>query len=293
MKLYFFRGAAPNFGDELNPWMWPKLLPDFFDEVLDPLFLGIGSILFDYHPADPLKIVMGSGYGGYTPPPEIDGKWRIFFVRGPRTASTLRLDPSKAIADSALYLRTMNIARPPKRYRASFMPHWESLSVGQWPKVANHAGLHFIDPRWEVPEVLDHILASEMIVTEAMHGAIVADALRVPFIALHPQQPSHHFKWIDWSEALDIKLRFNPLEPSTFQERLWIRFGQNKKWRDRFYVRGAMLRHVGNDWHLDRAIKSLSAAVRSEPQLSTETAIERATSRMSDALEQLKAQFGK
>jgi hypothetical protein len=89
MKLIYFRGHVPNFGDELNPYLWDRLLPPgLLDEDESELFLGIGSILFDTYPAGPRKYVMGSGYAGYTGlPPVHDGSWDVVFVRGPRTAA--------------------------------------------------------------------------------------------------------------------------------------------------------------------------------------------------------------
>ena len=63
MKMFAFRGKVSNFGDELNHWLWPKLLPaNFFDDDDGKLFLGIGSILYDSHPAKSQKIVFGAGY---------------------------------------------------------------------------------------------------------------------------------------------------------------------------------------------------------------------------------------
>ena len=49
MQLYCWRGTAPNFGDELNTLLWPRLLPDFFDDDPAELFLGIGSVLEARH----------------------------------------------------------------------------------------------------------------------------------------------------------------------------------------------------------------------------------------------------
>ena len=71
MKLVHWIGKhnKRNFGDELNPWLWSRVLPGFFDDDDAELFLGIGSILFDSWPASSRKIVVGSGFAGYTAPP--------------------------------------------------------------------------------------------------------------------------------------------------------------------------------------------------------------------------------
>ena len=45
MQLFAWEGDARNFGDELNRLLWPRLLPDFFDDDPAELFLGIGSVL--------------------------------------------------------------------------------------------------------------------------------------------------------------------------------------------------------------------------------------------------------
>ena len=40
-KMFFYDGKS-NFGDELNPWLWPKLLGSRLDEDESEIFLGIG-----------------------------------------------------------------------------------------------------------------------------------------------------------------------------------------------------------------------------------------------------------
>jgi succinoglycan biosynthesis protein ExoV len=32
MKLFYFKDPAGNFGDDLNLWLWPKVLPGILDE---------------------------------------------------------------------------------------------------------------------------------------------------------------------------------------------------------------------------------------------------------------------
>ena len=49
MKLVFFRGKVPNFGDELNLHVWPALLPHgFLDEDEDELFVGLVLIIVSH-----------------------------------------------------------------------------------------------------------------------------------------------------------------------------------------------------------------------------------------------------
>jgi len=288
-----YRGKAPNFGDELNSYLLPRLLPDFFDEVEDPLFLGIGSILNNLHPQHLRKIVFGSGYGGtgYAPKPQIDEKWTIYSVRGPRTAAALGLEPGKVAADPAVMMTLFRTPAPQKRYKASFMPHFESLTFSDWRAVAEAAGLHFIDPRSPVEQVLAELEASEVVLAEAMHGAIVADALRVPWIALEPNDPAHNFKWLDWAEALDIKLRPQPMAPASLYEVGMTTKALGRSWRP--YVRPfrAPLRLLPIKHFPNQAAAALVNASKTEPNLSPQPRLEAAVSRLQDDLVKLRRDF--
>ncbi len=217
-RLHYFHCPSPNFGDELNPWIWPKLLPGLLDDSADELFLGIGTILNDSVPDAPRKIVFGSGYG-YGRPPRIEPeKWRIHCVRGPLTAKALGLPAALAICDPAILLRRMPWPRMDKQYPISYMPHWESLDSGHWQVACAEAGIHFVDPTGPVEQVVAQLRASGLLITEAMHGAITADALRIPWIAVQPQLHMHSPKWLDWCASVAVVYQPHELKPSGYRE---------------------------------------------------------------------------
>ena len=287
MKLTYFSGPEPNFGDELNPWLWPQLLPDgFLDDDESELFLGIGSILWGHLPTEPTKHVVGSGYGGYSGPPDMhDGSWNVVFVRGPRTARTLGLPPETAICDSAVLLRRVSLPEPAPGIDVAFMPHFESFKRGNWPAVCRLAGIRLIDPRDDVETVLGQIRGARLLITEAMHGAIVADAVRTPWIAIRPFHQSHVAKWQDWAESLGITLNPVNLWPSSLLE-AYIRLTRTqKKWWGRAYEINESAPVAPVNSALTRiAARKLRQIAQRPPQLSDDAAIERVTDRAWQAL---------
>jgi hypothetical protein len=294
MKLYYYSGYVPNFGDELNTWLWPKILPQVIaDDDESDLFLGIGSILSTRVPKEPSKHVLGSGFGGYQPKPELDESWKFYFVRGPRTAEVLGLDEALAITDAAILIRTVDgiLESVEKRFPVSFMPHWESAQFGAWKDVADLAGMHFIDPRGSVEQVLEDLKATELLITEAMHGAIVGDALRVPWIPILPTGPIHRFKWTDWCESLSIDCRPHTVGASTVNE--FVRL----KNLERFYPAGLVKSLTGRsggglDHFLKRnAARRLREIARLKPSLSSESLCATRTAQAQEKLEALRSDF--
>lgn len=294
MKLYYYSGYVPNFGDELNTWLWPKILPEVIaDEDESNLFLGIGSILSNRVPKEPSKYVLGSGFGGYSPKPEIDESWKFYFVRGRRTAEALGLDEKLAITDAAILIRTVDgiLKGAAKRFPVSFMPHWESAQFGAWKDVAELAGIHFIDPRGTVEQVLGELKASELLVTEAMHGAIVADALRVPWIPVLPTSLAHRFKWLDWCESLEIDCRPHTVGASTVRE--FVKAKRIEQFYPAELIKSVTGRYgAGLDHFLKRsAARRLAEAARQQPSLSSESLCATRTAQAQEKLEALRSDF--
>lgn len=293
MKLSYYTGPVPNFGDELNPWLWQRLLPQgFLDQDPSELFIGIGSIISDEWPAGAMKHVIGSGYGGYTAAPDLhDGSWNVVFVRGPRTAQKLGLQPETAICDSAVLLRTTSLPAPAPGIDVAFMPHFHSLERGFWSEACRMAGIRMIDPRDDVEMVLAQIRGAQMLITEAMHGAIVADALRTPWVAVRPIHGANSDKWLDWAEALKIDLRVHPLLPTSLLE-AWLVMTRTPKFHGpRAYRWNTSLPATPINAVLTRrAARHLARLAQQEPQLSDEAVIARVTDRAEAALADFVAQ---
>jgi len=291
MKLFLARGKAPNFGDELNDYLLPRVFPHFFDDDPSTLFLAIGSILYDTHPVEPLKLVFGSGFGGYGKPAGLGEKWRVYGLRGPRTAQALGLGPSSVAGDAATLIHHYRRPAMPKTARCAFMPHWESLDRGDWENVCRLGGVRFIDPRWPVQTVLDLIEGSEMVIAEAMHGAIVSDALRVPWIPVMPLHRSHRFKWFDWAESLDVDLKARSLVPSSISE-CWVlatqREGRRVASPGRFLAPVFDAVNVGLNHAAAARLNQLS---RAQPMLSEDRALATVIGRLERKASEIRRDF--
>lgn len=294
MKLFAYKGKVPNFGDELNFWLWDRLLPDFFDEDGSEIFLGIGSVLHERFGADVKKVVFGSGYGGYGAVPKPDSTWKIYFVRGKETAKVLGVAPSLGIGDAGILVRSCwDPAAFPKRYEVSFMPHFESAMYGNWEAVCRKASVHFLDPRLPVEQVLQEMSQSRLVISEAMHGAIIADALRVPWRAIRPLEPANREKWQDWASALDVQIEFSNLHPSNLAEMLGGMLRWNEGLRKNVVFRHRALDQITGQFIFPQAAQCLRVASQQRGQLSGEENIVSAHKRMLEQLELLKDDFGK
>ena len=211
--LYYCKTPKGNFGDDLNLWLWPRLAPEVCDQQDSTLFVGIGTILSHHIPPKPVKVVFGAGCWQTGPLPKIDDQWKIYCVRGPLTAARLNLDPALAIVDPAILVRRFSNRPIGSKYPVSFMPHLQSMPHADWEALCARIGFHCIDPRAGVERVLRELQETGLLLAEAMHGAIVADALRVPWIPVRMYSRFAEFKWQDWCQSIQVPLKLTDVPP--------------------------------------------------------------------------------
>jgi len=314
MKLMHQRFSKGNFGDDLNPWLWPRLLPGVFDDNESVQFSGIGSWL---HPGkimsrDCRYVILGTG-AGYTAMrfslgrrfpwemtniehyirrhgPLPDG-WerrntRIYCVRGPLTAHVLGLDASLAVSDPAILVSRYAPTGVNSSNGVSFMPHHRTAELADFEPVCRELGVAFIDPRSDVDDVLRRILSSRVLITEALHGAIAADALRVPWVPVASSPWILPFKWQDYCQAMGLPyapVRLRPIWKVDAIIRSAVAHGR-ASWISLIRARAWWDSRRGGD-----AVEAFARALNVPPVLSSERVLRRATER----LEEIVSCFGR
>jgi len=215
-KLEYCRSDSYNFGDDLNPWLWPKLFGNLINENSNTYFVGIGTVLtkkrINIQLRDAEKIIIFSSGAWGQDYPELDSRCKVYGVRGPRTAKKFNLSDDLIVGDGAYLLREVDIPKPSIEPRGvGFIPHHRSEDYIDWASICERAGIRFISAKQPVDNFLIEIQSCDKIVTEAMHGAIVADALRIPWVGTSFSPSFNAEKWFDFAEAVDIKLQLHTL----------------------------------------------------------------------------------
>jgi succinoglycan biosynthesis protein ExoV len=219
MDIVYYEDPVGNFGDDLNALIWPKILPRDVLDSDDVVLVGIGSLLDEARfrgrdIAGRRVFVLGSG-AAYGRLPDGCETWRYLAVRGPLTAALIGQEQA-SITDSAALLAGLPELVPVAERRDSilFMPHHRTLVNSRWAEAAVRAGMEFVDPQWPPERILAAYGRARLVVTEAMHGAIVADTLRIPWVPALISPEVSIFKWRDWLGSLEMPYRPVQLPPT-------------------------------------------------------------------------------
>lgn len=292
MELLYFKSEKGNFGDDLNDWLWPKMI-DFHRIKEVDYFVGIGSLLDQDNSLfkgseQNTKMVFGTGvrpsrvYKNFV----ADKTWDIKFLRGPLSNYALG-NKFEYITDGAYAMRQLDnfssFLNVEKKYEVSLMPYFHSVEYFDWKKLCDVLGYNYISPLSEngVEHTIREIAASKHLITEAMHGAIIADILRVPwhkYVLTTPYTEGSKisdFKWNDWLYSIDtfvssttfipfyIKTRFYKSIKSLFSKRISVEFFLRKKVEEAIInsLRGPLEYTLSKDATLDAIDSKISGKI--------------------------------
>lgn len=184
----------PNFGDDINPFFFQKLLGRQvrFVRRSEPHVLGIGSIL---NASTPRSVIVGCGLLAPRMAPR-HSLARIVSLRGHLTAEAIGFDPGH-YGDPAVLVARLFPRQQTARYRLGVIPHHTQAVVCR-QKIGRDTLL--IDPAWHPLKVLDAINQCCGILSQSLHGLIIADAYGIPNGWLAPDEGmiGGEFKFADY-----------------------------------------------------------------------------------------------
>lgn len=210
---FFWHVGRPNFGDDINP--------SFFHATVNsrvrlqtrrdrPHFLGMGSIL-DRATAE--STVLGSGC--LVPPVKGSIKpGQVFAVRGELSLEGLSSAEGVLLGDPMVILNLIFPLRAHRDGPVGLVPHVSEVSRFQRLKIPGVKVIHPGNNPWRV---IKDIASCSRILSQSLHGLIVADALEIPNAWLTPSSnmAGDGFKFHDYFSTLDADKEPHPFDLET------------------------------------------------------------------------------
>ena len=218
MNLIYYKAEKGNFGDDLNELIWDELLQGYQDKEHLVDLIGIGSILDKrIEESSNEKIILGSGIRDFLYNPKVNILEDLSFVRGPISSKVMKVPYITDAAYAFALLRTKykELTLNPKKYKLVYVPYFEQCENFDWSIFEKITNIKVVKPTENMEVFLNEISQAEKVITSAMHGAIMADIFRIPWIRLKfPKQGNEssltsELKWNDWMQSLEIN---NPYE---------------------------------------------------------------------------------
>lgn len=194
----------PNFGDDLSPWLFEKLIGMEIQQNIGKIasYIAVGSIIKRVRNQ---SIVWGTGSFGNEKPYMFNRNAEYLAVRGPLTRSRLidrDIECPRIYGDPALLTPMVYYPAIEKKYEIGLVLRW---SETEWLGKSVGPGVKLIDlGTRNVEDVLDQILSCKYIITSSLHGLIIADAYGIPNAWLSSNSPAgFEFKFYDYFLSVD------------------------------------------------------------------------------------------
>ncbi len=182
------------------------------------------------------------------------------------------------------------------------MPAGISATRGLWEEVCQIGNIQYIDPRNNVENIMKQLDQTRLLITEAMHGAIAAEAFRIPWISVYSGDHMNHNKWKDFCESLN--LTYCPYQlPVTYRGNTELSFAKKcrettKKiliasgfWKNR-WMRPLPKKSTSDE--VEQAVnRLLKISNEAEPVLSDQVLFENRLERLFDLLYKVKIKYNR
>ncbi len=215
MKLFYAaqNSEQPSFSDRFNQWLWPQLWPAIFEQDTSATFIcsgtALSNTLLQQIAATDQLIVFGTGTAEQQFLNSLPGRCKVYCVRGPFSARLLGLSAHRAITDSSLLVAQVvnsDLEASKPREACSFMPHVDSADAAaeRWQQICQQANIRYINPHDPIETVIEAINTSQLLLTEVMQAAVIADAMRVNWIPVKTSPRINTFSWQDWCASMRL-----------------------------------------------------------------------------------------
>jgi len=228
VPVYYFDGVS-NFGDQIGPFIASaKTGRSVYNVRHLPwtpkrAYCTAGSLLHSLSKDN--CSVWGSGF--ICAPPAGKPKARPYEVRalrGPisaRIAEDLGWGSCSNLGDPGLILPDFLPAGPvAKRRKIAVIPHYAFAQRRDLGEIADY----LVFPWQKLEHVVQEIASSELVVSSSLHGIILAEAYRVPWVwwrEPHDPRAGGEMKFLDFFGSIDVA---NPpsIAGAFFEERNWL-----------------------------------------------------------------------
>ncbi len=201
------------FSNDFNQLLWPTLAPDLFAEAASDCFLGAGTSL-PVRTREPGTVHVFSGGAASAASYSRPENHLLWCVRGPLTAHAFGGEPATAITDGIILAPQLARQRPAiGAYSIGVMPRYESLLHPGWPEASEQAGFELLSPVGPPLDIVDQVRSLELLLTESLHGAILADTFGVPWLPFATNADFNQFKWVDWAMSVQTTLKLTAVPP--------------------------------------------------------------------------------
>lgn len=204
-KLTWHKDAKANFGDDLNPYLYEKIVGKA--PMYIPLnnggerFMAIGSII---SAANTGTIVWGSG--AMFDNNRLSGQPIIKAVRGPLTRNIVIASGIKCpevYGDPALLLPRYYNPKTEKKYKVGLIPHYVDHNTID---IKEDNTAIKISIGTNIEEFINVVTSCECIVSSSLHGLIIADAYGIPcrWAEMSSNVAGNGFKFKDYFQSIGV-----------------------------------------------------------------------------------------